>query len=158
MRLSNYDSLPVRTVLCTSDLLEYSTLFHSSRIHVLCIHASYNQHRVSLLNRNQSNRGLQHHPVFRTPHDEVHIASSLCRYDVKYGSAGFNTYGYKAGCAFAAGGFSEALEDPAAARYLCAEGGVQACTHDSASEGVCRGLDLWEAFNRTEPVRFENCI
>eukprot|EP00892_Ulva_mutabilis_P005909 jgi/Ulvmu1/3690/UM017_0106.1 len=61
-------------------------------------------------------------------------------YDVKYGSGGFNSYGFQAGCAFVMGTFEEALADPAAARYLCRPGDSEsiACFHDFSGQGVCR--------------------
>ena len=73
----------------------------------------------------------------------------MCRYDVKYGSAGFDSYGYQAGCAFATGSFEEVTEDPLAARYLCSEENLavhlatsgqvfgKQCTYNHASEGYC---------------------
>lgn len=42
-----------------------------------------------------------------------------CRYDVIYGSAGFNPYGYKAGCTFATGSVEAIRADPAAAAFTC---------------------------------------
>eukprot|EP00892_Ulva_mutabilis_P005911 jgi/Ulvmu1/3692/UM017_0109.1 len=61
-------------------------------------------------------------------------------YDVKYGSGGFSSYGYQAGCSFVMGTFEEALADPAAARYLCprAMSGSISCFHDFSGQGICR--------------------
>eukprot|EP00892_Ulva_mutabilis_P005907 jgi/Ulvmu1/3689/UM017_0105.1 len=61
-------------------------------------------------------------------------------YDVKYGSGGFNSYGYQAGCTFVMGTFEEALADPAAARYLCpiADNRTISCFHDFSGQGRCR--------------------
>lgn len=75
----------------------------------------------------------------------------MCRYDVKYGSAGFDAYGYHAGCSFATGSFEEAKQDPQSARFLCnGEEHVLAvhestgealisskCTFDHAGQGYC---------------------
>eukprot|EP00892_Ulva_mutabilis_P005906 jgi/Ulvmu1/3688/UM017_0104.1 len=61
-------------------------------------------------------------------------------YDVKYGSGGFNSYGFQAGCTFVTGTFEEALADPAAARYLCPPANEEniACFHDFSGQGQCR--------------------
>ena len=58
---------------------------------------------------------------------------------MKYGSGGFNSYGYQAGCAFVNGTQEEAQADPAAARYLCTreQVGTKQCFHDFSGEGVC---------------------
>eukprot|EP00892_Ulva_mutabilis_P008333 jgi/Ulvmu1/5872/UM025_0134.1 len=59
-------------------------------------------------------------------------------YDVKYGSAGFNSYGYRGGCGFATGSFPQALASPAAAQYLCpAVSDARLCQHDQSGSGVC---------------------
>lgn len=82
-----------------------------------------------------------------------------CRYDVKYSAAGFNSYGYKAGCAFATGTSREALESPGGARYLCDSTSVPAgafqfaCLHDHSGVGVCTGSVTSDDFNSTTPVR-----
>lgn len=64
---------------------------------------------------------------------------NACRYDVKYGSGGFNAYGYQAGCTFVNGTTEEALEEPAAARFLCErdEVGTRQCFHDFSGQGIC---------------------
>lgn len=80
------------------------------------------------------------------------VATHACRYDVKYGSAGFNTFGYQAGCEFATGAFQEAMAVPAAARYLCEELDKEGCTHDLSTHGTCIGFEAWDDFNRVEPV------
>ena len=84
----------------------------------------------------------------------------VCRYDVKYGSAGFLPYGYHAGCNFALGHFNDSTvrEDPAASLYFCGpqdfyEGGIQeesdgtvdlnlskaklTCAFDHSAEALC---------------------
>ena len=45
--------------------------------------------------------------------------SHACRYDVKYGSSGFNPFGWKAGCAFATGTPAEMRNSPEAAMFVC---------------------------------------
>lgn len=59
---------------------------------------------------------------------------------MKYGSGGFASYGYQAGCSFVMGTFDEALADPAASRYLCppANSGTIACFHDFSGQGLCQ--------------------
>ena len=83
------------------------------------------------------------------------IRGGGCRYDVKYGSAGFNSYGYKGGCAFAQGTFQEAYNSPASSRYLCSgdKGSEHACLHDFSGDGFCLTLDNWDGFFRTYQVR-----
>ena len=54
--------------------------------------------------------------------------SFICRYDVKYGSAGFNPHGYAAGCAFAAG-------DAAGVRAAEPLSGVELC--EPSSGPIC---------------------
>jgi hypothetical protein len=88
-----------------------------------------------------------------------------CRYDVKYGSAGFNVFGYKGGCEMATGSFSTAIQAPNAARYLCDHslvynGGTilpqnRVCMHDYSSGGLCElGVgQSWDGFSRAVPVR-----
>lgn len=78
-----------------------------------------------------------------------------CRYDVKYGSMGFNVFGYQGGCEFALGTFAEALSTPQSARYLCSEDqSLQLeCLHDYSGDGVCFASDLWDGFFRSLPVR-----
>jgi hypothetical protein len=89
-----------------------------------------------------------------------------CRYDVKYGSGGFNVFGYKGGCEMATGSFSTAIQAPNAARYLCDHSLVynydiglvpknRICMHDYSSGGVCWLNDevSWDEFARAMPVR-----
>lgn len=59
---------------------------------------------------------------------------------MKYGSGGFNSYGYQAGCTFVMGTFEEALADPAGSRFLCPPEDVGAirCVHDFSGQGTCR--------------------
>lgn len=66
-------------------------------------------------------------------------APNLRRYDVKYGSAGFNPYGYQAGCAFVSGTFQEALQDPMASPFLCQPDtlGNISCLSDFSGPGIC---------------------
>jgi hypothetical protein len=90
---------------------------------------------------------------------------SPCRYDVVYSSAGFNSNGYKAGCAFATGTHTAALSSPAAAKYLCeeAEESHYRCTHDHVANAFCfRKFDddylnpfdyVHEGFQPLHPVR-----
>ena len=63
-----------------------------------------------------------------------------CRYDVRYGSAGFNSYGYQAGCTFVTGTFDEVLADADGSRFLCPpeDDGAIRCFHDLSGQGVCR--------------------
>lgn len=69
----------------------------------------------------------------------ITTTSLSCRYDVKYGSGGFNTYGYQAGCPFVNGTTEDALADPIASQFLCsaAEVGNVSCFHDFSGQGVC---------------------
>lgn len=78
-----------------------------------------------------------------------------CRYDVKYGSAGFNSFGYKAGCEFALGTYAEAMAVPEAAQYLCPKDMDKRymCLHDHSGDGVCYSSDNWDGFFRALPVR-----
>lgn len=64
----------------------------------------------------------------------------MCRYDVKYGSGGFNTNGYQAGCAYVNGTFEDALADPVAGRFLCSpdDDESESCFSDFSGQGVCR--------------------
>lgn len=64
----------------------------------------------------------------------------LCRYNVLYGSAGFNWYGYQGGCQFATGNFQQAIAVPAAAQYLCNPSAAdqEVCHHDHSGSGVCQ--------------------
>eukprot|EP00892_Ulva_mutabilis_P001828 jgi/Ulvmu1/11646/UM008_0050.1 len=63
-------------------------------------------------------------------------------YDVKYGSGGFNSYGWQGGCEFANGTFRSAFEDPAAKRYLCSPRQFReyVCLHDFSGDGTCDTL------------------
>lgn len=85
----------------------------------------------------------------------LHRHAFVCRYDVKYGSAGFNAYGYKGGCAFANGTAEQALADPAAAQYLCpaAQEDTVGCVYDSSGVGECTGRTRLDGFFRFEEVR-----
>lgn len=78
-----------------------------------------------------------------------------CRYDVKYGSAGWNSYGYQGGCEFASGSKSQAMKDPKARRYLCSESQDWdfMCTHDFTGDGVCISDPLLEGFKQVLQVR-----
>ena len=78
-----------------------------------------------------------------------------CRYDVKYGSLGFNVFGYHGGCNFSLGTYEEALVAPESARYLCSDSEALEfqCLHDYSGEGVCYASDLWDGFYRSLPVR-----
>lgn len=69
-----------------------------------------------------------------------------CRYDVKYGSAGFNSYGYRGGCTFVFGTFDEVLADPVASRFVCPpeEIGTIRCFDDYSGQGVCRPLKKFD--------------
>ena len=82
------------------------------------------------------------------------------RYDVKYGSAGFNLFGYQGGCEFSLGTYEDALASPLAARYLCtrSEALKSVCLDDYSGEGVCYGSDLWDGFFRASPVRCSPCM
>lgn len=73
---------------------------------------------------------------------------------MKYGSAGFNSFGYKAGCEFALGTYKEAMAVPAAKQYLCpaAMDKRYVCLHDFAGDGVCHGDKHWDGFYRALPV------
>jgi hypothetical protein len=78
----------------------------------------------------------------------------VCRYDVKYGSQGFNGFGYQGGCNFSLGTYQEALSSPLSARYLCnqSEALANACLYDFSGEGICFGSDLWDGFFLKMPV------
>jgi hypothetical protein len=76
-----------------------------------------------------------------------------CRYDVKYGSQGFNLFGYQAGCSFSLGTYAQAALNPVSDRYLCPQGAALSCVHDLSGEGVCYESLLWDGFARSLPVR-----
>lgn len=78
--------------------------------------------------------------------------AAVCRYDVKYGTAGFNPFGFHSGCTFALRSFSEASQDPAAARFLCTDIGALGCTHNGQSSGVCNADVTWNGFAAIAPV------
>lgn len=87
-----------------------------------------------------------------------HVDMQICityravsRYLVKYGSAGFLSFGYQAGCNFVDGRF--ASEDPDSARYLCSSEprGKLLCQHDHSTAGVCSRQGLGE-FSRVVSV------
>lgn len=84
----------------------------------------------------------------------IQIHCEMCRYDVKYGSQGFNLYGYKGGCNFSLGTYDDALASPDAARYLCEESQAleRVCLNDYSGDGICLSLDLWDGFYRASPV------
>jgi hypothetical protein len=87
-----------------------------------------------------------------TPH-RLRLLSFVCRYDVKYGSAGLLTLGWRAGCAFALNDFDNL--DIAASQYTCPQADaleVQ-CTSDSRSEARCQTADRWDGFYRPSVVR-----
>lgn len=65
------------------------------------------------------------------------ITVKSCRYDVVYGSQGFQSYGYMGGCAFANGTVQEALQEPSASRFLCNGQRAYECTHNFAGIGQC---------------------
>eukprot|EP00892_Ulva_mutabilis_P009759 jgi/Ulvmu1/7155/UM034_0062.1 len=77
-------------------------------------------------------------------------------YDVKYGSAGFNSYGYHAGCEFAMGTFEEAIEAPAAQPFLCPAMnlGRSACLPDHTAEAACDLQPNWNGFVAPDFNRF----
>ena len=99
-------------------------------------------------------RGLPLRPSADMPWQQ-RIRGGGCRYDVKYGSAGFNSYGYKGGCAFAQGTYAEMMADPAASRYLCPKSmdSRYMCLHDFSGDGVCFSSELWDGVFRVQPVR-----
>lgn len=61
---------------------------------------------------------------------------------MKYGSGGFNSYGYQAGCPFVNGTTEDALADPVAGQFLCLpeDAGNSACFRDFSGQGVCQPL------------------
>jgi hypothetical protein len=67
------------------------------------------------------------------------MRANACRYDVIYGSSGFNSIGYNGGCEFANGTLSEALASPPAARYLCGpeDANQYRCTADHVASAFC---------------------
>ena len=69
---------------------------------------------------------------------------AICRYDVKYGSAGFSSWGYKAGCVFiTANPFSQELtdQDSPAGQYFCRGAATTGgCFHDHSGSGLCASL------------------
>ena len=80
-------------------------------------------------------------PPLPTERDLIVYNANLCRYDVKYGSQGFNHFGYLGGCEFALGTYAEAEAAPLAARYLCPpEKELQLeCLYDHSGDGICHG-------------------
>ena len=74
-----------------------------------------------------------------TQHSSVTSFRVLCRYDVKYGSSGFNPYGYKAGCGFAEADFATALLSPTAEQYLCnpTDNVLVKCNFEHSAPGFC---------------------
>jgi hypothetical protein len=79
------------------------------------------------------------------------LIKSICpvrRYDVIYGSHGFNTYGYKGGCAFANGTKEESLASPPSARYFCGEEDFGfKCLHDHAGSGFCFDYEFYDQYS-----------
>lgn len=73
---------------------------------------------------------------------------------MKYGSQGFNLFGYKGSCNFSLGTYDDALASPDAARYLCEESQAleRVCLNDYSGEGICYSSDLWDGFYRASPV------
>lgn len=59
-------------------------------------------------------------------------------YDVKYGSSGFSSHGYGAGCDFALADRTGVLRDPAAAKYLCPPDLTSECFVDSCRVPLVR--------------------
>lgn len=89
-----------------------------------------------------------------SPTPSALLIAVWCRYDVKYGTAGFSSYGYQGGCAFATGSFAEAQASPQAAQYLCPETSTALrCQHDFSSSGICRSQLLPDDFLRIDGVR-----
>lgn len=72
---------------------------------------------------------------------------------MKYGSAGFHSWGYQGGCEFLNGPVATALAAPAAAQYLCPSSLVNnlECMHDFSGAGLCR--DASDGYNRITAVR-----
>lgn len=72
-----------------------------------------------------------------------------------YGSQGFSSYGYQAGCAFATASFETAIVDPDAARYLCPVQDTNRlfCEHDHSVSGVCFAPPASDGFIRVTEVR-----
>ena len=80
---------------------------------------------------------------------------------MKYGSAGFNSYGYRAGCEFATRGttFAQALAIPSAAQYLCPAATLeQSCHHDFSGSGSCAADPLGESFLTLVEVPFTSTL
>lgn len=75
-----------------------------------------------------------------TCREHTHTTTVLCRYDVKYGSGGFTTYGWQAGCSFVNGSFYDAMKEPTASQFLCDRShvGLYECLHDFSGDGVCQ--------------------
>jgi hypothetical protein len=61
-------------------------------------------------------------------------------YDVKYGSSGVSTHGYKAGCAFGYGDAAGVLANASTARLLCQPSLVRACDIDQCVQPLLRYL------------------
>ena len=79
---------------------------------------------------------------------------------MKYGSGGFNPYGYKAGCSFVTG----TVEDALTSQYLCSpqERNQSACFYAHSAIGRCNPLvstslanDEYDGFFYVDSVRFE---
>lgn len=63
---------------------------------------------------------------------------------MKYGTMGFNSFGYQGGCAFANGTVEEARASPEASRYICKpeDAGQFVCTHDHVASAFCFDEDI----------------
>jgi hypothetical protein len=75
---------------------------------------------------------------------------------VIYGSAGWNPFGYKAGCAFCMGSYAAADSHRPSKSYLCQRGAVgrQECMYDDSGSGNCATSPTWgEDWARVIPVR-----
>lgn len=70
-----------------------------------------------------------------------------------YGSAGYNAFGYKAGCDFAAGSFKAAIAEPLAARFLCSASGSDGCLYDGIGSGTCTADPTMNGVDVVAPVR-----
>lgn len=87
--------------------------------------------------------------------ENIGSAMLCCRYDVKYGSGGFTTYGWQAGCSLVNGSYWAALQDPSAEQFLCdsSHNGLFECLHDFSGDGVCQSPWESQGFYSVFPVR-----
>lgn len=85
------------------------------------------------------------------------VTRVLCRYDVKYGSSGFNPYGYKAGCGFAEFDFATALLSPTAEQYLCnpTDNVLVKCNFEHSAPGYCVADPTQNGFIQANSVRLQ---